>query len=233
MALAHHKVKLQGLDRFFWADLLFLKSVSGNEGLKKLEQLFAERCLPSAEKTLSLDAACTHANALLESDLYKFASAAAQGSLKAGVAVLESLKKGQAPLRQAKPEGFHAEIWSRIVFFFCIENPKAKTSAQGSREEPVPKFLMGVEALKHRWEEIKATPATKLQLCDLDPYQMYGHMLDPAWKKEVQVKQSELGKAVAKRVRGKKDVDRAVAKKPRVCQADAEGEKAARALLGM
>ena len=105
MALSHHKVKMQGLDRFYWVDLLFLKSVSGKEGQKRLEELFKKRCLSSETTDLPLDVACTHSGALLESDLFKFASAGAQGSIRAAADVCRKYEEGSGSYTASESGG--------------------------------------------------------------------------------------------------------------------------------
>ena len=115
--------------------------------------------------------------------------------------------------------------------FFSIEDPKA-ASAVGSGDVVPARKLKGRDALKVRWDQIKGSTVGNLTWKDLEPFQVFGHLLDAAWKREVQKKQTELGKEVAKRHRsGKKDAARP-AKKAKVSHADEEGEKAARALLG-
>ena len=227
-------MKLQGLDRFFWVDLLFLKSVSGKEGQKRLEELFKKRCLPTNDTQLSVEAACTHAKALMESDLCTFTSASTQGSIKAAVALLETLKKGQAPTPHPDASGFHAEVWASIPLFYSIDVPSDSKSSRASNEDAgETKRLKGLEALKFRWGELKGTPASSLGWSDLEPFQMYGHLLDPAMKKEVQKKQSELGKEVAKKHKSRKVAEKPASKRQKLSHADEEGRKAAEALLGM
>lgn len=131
----------------------------GDAGAMKLEELFLGT-LPTKDKAVSLPEAAQQITVLNESALAHFVEKGTQGNLKAAEKLILDLAAGHAPRIAANAGSFLVKLWNRLRWF-CTLSLKHKSGKEVT--------LMGVEAIQHKWQEIKRmdTQTTKLQHLEL------------------------------------------------------------------
>ena len=136
----------------------FLEGCLGDAGAMKLEELFLG-ILPTKDKAVSLSEAAQQINVLNESALAHFVEKGTQGNLKAAEKLILDLAAGHAPRIAANAGSFLVKVWNRLRWF-CMLSLKHKSGKEVT--------LMGMEAINHKWQEIRRMDTSTIKLQHLE-----------------------------------------------------------------
>ena len=141
--------------------------------------------MPSASKDVSLDIMLQHCTAIQASDLYRFCSKNAQGSISACREMLGCLLQGRPPLLLGESTPFLQDFRVKLQFFCRC------TGKDG-------KGMVGTNAIGRLLDLAKSKDAGLLTLEDLEPLHTFGFLLSARAQEEIK----ELTSRVVARVDG-------------------------------
>ena len=234
-ALLHaHRHKIQGLDGSSWIDVKFMDHVCGIGGQAALE-LEVLSLLPTSTKEIGLEEALAAAKAVQESDLFRMASENGQGSVRAGIRLLDDVACRRRPEKSSATTTFLAKMWEQLPWFVSYQPKQAGKESKSASAADVPAVLAplrGVAAIKQHWGDIKGKKDI-----DMDELKWIGplaHVFDEDERKQIAQCMARILKSAPVRGAGKAKQDRQSgpkSKKPRD-ELDAK-QQAARAVLGL
>lgn len=94
-----------------------LVEMSGTAGTDILENKFLD-LMPTSDWPATIDQVCSAARLLVQSKLFKFVSASAQGGIRAGLELLGQLRSGRRASLPKIPSRFMARLISGLGFFY-------------------------------------------------------------------------------------------------------------------
>eukprot|EP00971_Amphidinium_carterae_P341299 6480040-Amphidinium_carterae.1 len=208
---------LRSVDAYAWLDLEFILKMMSSGGKEALQRKLMH-LMPSPSKAAELGSVCKHCEAVLESDLYKFASLAVQGAVKQAVSLVSQLRQGEQPLVSSGADPWLIRFHNTMQFFYrkTVTEKEAIEGKMVSKK----KELSGEAAIAAIWKEHKSKPIEELTLKLLEPVYVMQHTL-PA---EEAVEFNTLWSAVGIATR-----ERRTATTKRKAETSAEQKKSAKA----
>eukprot|EP00971_Amphidinium_carterae_P343110 6482683-Amphidinium_carterae.1 len=104
-------------DRLAVIDVEFLKHVTGQGGSKQVEKMFADACMASETKDISITKARAEAQKIVDGELYKYVSPAAHGTMEALCECLSKIEKDTAPQKFSNGGEFAVRVWNGLQWF--------------------------------------------------------------------------------------------------------------------
>jgi hypothetical protein len=157
--LSSQEPKLLSLDPMCRIELDFLSGACGSSGELRLQELFLAT-LPGEGKRVSIEDAMQASSLLQSSRLWGMVSPQAQGLLRTGMGMLLAVSSGEAPKLPQGACHFLVKVYNRLPKFATLE---VKTK-KGTHT------LVGIEAVQHSFEKVKAMDKGELTLKELICY---------------------------------------------------------------
>lgn len=142
--------------------------------------------MPTASKEVRLDTMLQHCTAIQASDLYKFCSRNAQGSISACQEMLGSLLQGRPPVLLGQSTPFLQDFRVKLQFFCRSKGKDGKT-------------LVGTNAIGRLLDVAKSKDPGLLTLEELEPLHTYGFLLSATAQETIK----DLTTGVMERLDGK------------------------------
>jgi hypothetical protein len=147
----------------------------GPGGEARLHEAFLA-LLPTADKAVSLESAVQASRSLQGTDLFKFCSPAAQGSIRAAADMISNMLQGYKPsFSMANP--FYSQVKVQLQFFCRHLKP---ADADGPEQE-----LMGSAALQLKLASVTEMEPSELAMDNLEPFHVFSWLLAPHEVEEV------------------------------------------------
>lgn len=128
--------------------------------------------MPTASKSVSLDIMLQHCTGIQSSDLYRFCSRNAQGSINACQEMLGCLLQGRPPLLLGQSTPFLQDFRVKLQFFCRCTDKDGKG-------------LVGTHAIQHLLGIAKSKDAGLLTLEELEPLHTFGFLLSARAQEEI------------------------------------------------
>ena len=180
-ALQRKQTLLTGMDASFALEVAFFGSMLGDAGTARLQQEIL-RCFPTEGHMVTLTTCAQNLTQLAQSPLMRFVTKNAQGIFKAVREAVASLELGRRPTfdSESTNAAFMTSVVGRLGFFVEEEAAGVAAGSGGAR-------VYGAAALKIKYEKLaKAIMAgVEYGLADIEPFQMFGWLVEDAMKKEV------------------------------------------------
>eukprot|EP00971_Amphidinium_carterae_P346234 6487582-Amphidinium_carterae.1 len=131
-------------------DYKLTEHLAGDGGAARLQSLFLSSCMPDATTTRSLEDCNLEASKLQKSNLYKFASADAQGEIKAATALLNDLCLQRLPPKSEHLLDFMKSVWAQLPLFVEFKEEAADDDEQEETSDVKEKNGAHVEPVVYR-----------------------------------------------------------------------------------
>ena len=237
---AHHD-KFLALDAYATIDLAFLNGMCGENGRKKVEQLYLNKCVPTAKQLLSVDKALCESQKMVESPMLQCMGSGCQGSINAAHSMLCAIQKGLPPCIDSDCTDFLKSVYAGTQYFAVYTGDKKPVYNKdgvlctAGLAEPV---LTGKNAVQAIWKKVCSTNTADLTLGHMEPFVTFRRFLDEQQRKDadkileevLNATSSKRGKA-SRVVAGQKEPAAKGSKRKCSATAAAEAQKAAKSLF--
>eukprot|EP00971_Amphidinium_carterae_P044802 881068-Amphidinium_carterae.2 len=191
-AISNQKSKLVGTDKFAHIDIQLLKELMGENGggVKRLQTLVLEKCIPTAGVPIELETACTELQKIVSSNLFNVLQKGPQNVINTVMEWVSALKKNEKPAAMWKAGEFLTEVWSRLPMFFSTTS---HVKGEDDKEELVRTY--GVPALAMAWASVQKKEAKDIEVHQIELLAAFASWLSPAVATEVAKKKTAVLKA--------------------------------------
>ena len=213
--------------------MAFLSHVSSEEAQKRLESMFLDECMPLETALHNIGKAIRCSKQVMESELFNFACAGAQGSIKAADQMLHLIEQGMPVSASPGQTTFLQDVWRRTQFFvvYC-GGDTPQFDEDGLFVKPQHgKFLSGKSALMEMWNVVSKKSPDDMSLPELEPFITFGSLLEESQSKQAREWAELLVTKVPRASKKRKGLSEKATAKSKAAAKRPDAEQAAQSLF--